>query len=275
VELKGIKQAETPKDVMIVGGGPAGMEAARWLKRRGHRPAIYEKSDRLGGQLLLASLPPHKEEIDTLREFQVKQIGKLGIEVNFMTEVTPELILDKKPDAVIVAIGAKQIEPNVPIDEKMKCFNAWDVMTREEFISGKDIVVLGGGFVAAEIAEMIAEEGKYVTIIGRRHQIAFDMEPKSRQVLIGRLDALNVQMVVQTHVEEVTDKMVKGRNRDDGSVVEVHADTVVNALGLESLQFSTQAIEKAGIDTYVIGDSKEVNGIAEAVRDGFVAGTTI
>lgn len=272
VELTKIKQAEGSKNVMIVGGGPAGMEAARWLKRRGHRPALYEKSDRLGGQLLLASRPPHKGEIDTFRQFLVRQVGKLGVEVNLMTEVTPEMVLRKKPDVLIVATGGRQAKPPMPINKGMKCFYAWDVISGKEEIEGKKVVVLGGGFVASEIAEFIALTGKEVTIIEMRDLIAFDMEPNLRAMLIERLKELKVNMLPKTLIQEVTSKGVKGKNVEDGSIKEYPADAVMIALGVEPLEFPVEDIKKAGIAIYFIGDGKEVHGIPEATRDGFVAG---
>lgn len=274
-ELKSIKRADVSKEIMIVGGGPAGMEAARWLKRRGHRPALYEKSDRLGGQLLLACLPPHKEEINTLRQFLVRQVGKMGIEVNLMTEVTPEFVLKKKPDVLIMATGGKQITPNIPMNKKMKCLFAWDVISGKEEMIGQKIVVLGGGFVASEIAEFIAEKGKDVAILEMRDLIAFDMEPNFRQMLVDRLKTLKVKMIPKTLIQEVTAKGVKGKSLEDGRIKEFPADTVVIALGSEPMRFPVEEIEKAGIKVHFIGDGKEVHGIPEATRDGFVAGTSI
>ena len=274
-ELRNIKSADTPKNIMIVGGGPAGMEAARWLKQRGHRPTLYEKSDRLGGQLLLAALPPHKEEINTFCQFLVRQIGKLGIKVNLMTEVTPELVLKTKPDVLIIATGGKPIKPNIPIDGKMKCLNAWDVISGKEDIPEQKIVILGGGFVAAEIAEFIAEKGKEVTMIEMRDLIAYDMEPNFRQMLIERLEKLKVKMITKTLVQEVTAKGVKGKDVAKKSILEFPADAAVVALGAEPAEFPIQDLEKAGMKIYYLGDAKEIHGIAEAIRDGFVVGTSI
>ena len=162
-ELRSIKPAEKPKKVLIVGAGPAGMEASRWLKRRGHRPVLYEKSDRLGGGLLPASLPPHKEEIETFRQFLARQIGKMGVSANLSTEATAESILREKPDAVIVAAGAKPLSPDFPIDRNMACVGALEALSGKGDIPGDNVLVLGGGFVAAEVAEFMAEQGKNVT----------------------------------------------------------------------------------------------------------------
>jgi NADPH-dependent 2,4-dienoyl-CoA reductase/sulfur reductase-like enzyme len=275
VELKNIKQADCSKAIMIVGGGPAGMEAARWLKRRGHRPTIYEKNDRLGGQLLLSSLPPFKEEINTFREFLVKQIEKMGIEINLMTEVSPEFVVKKKPEVLIVATGARQVKPDIPIDDKMQCLYAWDVISGKEEISGQEVVLLGGGHVAVEIADFIAERGKTITIIEMKDTIALEMEPTSRRMLIERLERRKVKMMTKTLVQEVTARGVKIKDLKDKSLSEIPAQTVVIAFGSKPVEFDVEEIEKAGIEVHVIGDGKEVHETAEAIRDGFVVGTSI
>jgi len=260
---------------MIIGGGPAGMEAARWLKRRGHQPVLYEKSGRLGGQLLLASLPPHKEEMDTFRQFLVRQMSKMGVQVNLSTEVTPEIILQEKPDIVLIATGGRPIKPNFIIDKAMKSLDALQVLSGKEVITGQKIVILGGGFIAAEVAEFIAEKGKEVTVMEMRDLVAFDMEPNSRQMLIERLEKLGVKMVTQIMVQEVTARGVKGKVLKSGGIQEFPADCVVAALGSEPAEFSVEELQKAGVQIRFIGDAKEVHGIAEAVRDGFVAGIAV
>ena len=271
-ELKHIKPARVSKDVMVVGGGPAGMEAARWLKYRGHRPVIYEQTDRLGGQLQMGFLPPHKEEIRTFVQFLERQIEKMGIEVHLMTEVTPDFVLKKNPDLLVIATGARPIEPDLPMDRKMKCLYAWDVISGKEEISGQIVLVLGGGFVAAEIAEFMAEKGHDITVIEMRDEIAFDMEPNSRQLLIERLEKQNVNLLAKTFIQEVTATGVRVKRLEDGKTDELPADTVVIALGSKPVAFPTGDIENAGIETRIIGDAGEINGIAEAIRSGFLVG---
>ena len=251
------------------------METARWLKRRGHAPLLYERSDRLGGQLLMASLPPHKEEMDTFRRFLVSQIGKMGIPVNLLTEVTPELVLREKPDTVIIATGGRPVKPNFPIHKEMKCLDAWEVISGKGGIPGQQIAILGGGFVAAEAAEFIAERGKDVAMLEMRDRVAFDMEPNFRQMLIERLEKLGVKMITRTVVQEVTKNGVLGKSMGQGNSQEFPVDCVVVALGAESNEFPVEDLKKMGIQVRLIGDAKEVHGIAEAVRDGFVAGISV
>jgi 2,4-dienoyl-CoA reductase-like NADH-dependent reductase (Old Yellow Enzyme family)/thioredoxin reductase len=274
-ELRNIKPAEKPKKVLIVGAGPAGMEASRWLKRRGHRPVLYEKSDRLGGGLWPASLPPHKEEIETFRQFLARQIGKMGIPANLSTGATPELILQEKPDTVIIAAGAKPLKPDFPIDREMVYADAGEILSGKRNIPGDNVFILGGGFVAAEVAEFMAGRGKNVTMVEMRDLIAFDMEPSFRQMLIARLQQLGVRMITRTRVQEVTRGGVLAEDLEREEVREFPADGVVIALGAEPVEFPVERLEQAGIPVRVIGDAREVQGIAEAVRDGFLAGISV
>jgi 2,4-dienoyl-CoA reductase-like NADH-dependent reductase (Old Yellow Enzyme family)/thioredoxin reductase len=273
-ELEHINKARVPKDIMIVGGGPAGIEAARWFKRRGHRPVIYEKNDRLGGRLILGCLPPHKEEIGTFVQYLVKQVEKMGIELHLKVEVTPDLVLKRHPDVLVIATGGRQVRPDIPIDKNAKCIYAWDVVSGKTAVPDKKVVVLGGGFVAAEIAEFMAEKSHEVTLIEMREEIAFDMEPNSRQLLIGRLEKLTVTIVTKTLIREVTATGVRVKKLEDGSVGEIPAETVVIAMGSEPVAFPVEKMKKAGIKTHIIGDAREINGLAEAVRAGFVLGTS-
>lgn len=224
----------------------------------------------------MASKPPLKSEINVLRDFLVRQMGKLGIEVNLMTDVTPELVLRKKPDVLLLAVGGRPVKPSsIPFDPKMNCVFAWDAISGKEKVPGKRVVILGGGFVASEIGEFFAEQGKEITLIEMRDLIAFDLEPNFRQMLVERLNGLKVNMVTKTIVQEVTAKGVKGKSAEDGSIKEFPADAVLIALGSEVVPFPVEEIEKAGIEVRFIGDAKEIHGISEAIRDAYVAGNNI
>jgi 2,4-dienoyl-CoA reductase-like NADH-dependent reductase (Old Yellow Enzyme family)/thioredoxin reductase len=277
-EAKDVKAPLSGEKVIIVGGGIAGMQAAIGLKKRGYRVSLFEKGKRLGGQALLAALPPHKEEIGHFRDFLGRQVEKLGVKVNLTCEVTPELILRENPSTVVIATGGKQIWPqNISMDEKMKCLNAWEVLSGKEKILGKKIVVLGGGFVAAEISDYICEKklAGEVTIVEMREAIALDLEPISRQVLIERLQNFGVKMIPHFFIEEVTANGVIGRDMKSKNKKEIEADSVIVALGTESVEFPIQAIQNKGIKILCIGDAREPRGIAEAVREGYLAGVSV
>jgi NADPH-dependent 2,4-dienoyl-CoA reductase/sulfur reductase-like enzyme len=263
---------------MIIGGGIAGLEAARWLAIRGHRVSLYEKENQAGGQILLAHLPPQKGEVRSLLEFLNRQIGKLHLKVQLGCEVSPETVDRERPDMVIIATGGRPVRPgNIPINKKMKCTSAWDVLSGKEKFLGDKTVVLGGGFVGAEAADFICTQAlsKKVTILEMREAVALDLEPASRQMLLERLKKLGVQMMVDFRVREVTAGEVWGEDTRTGEMKKIDADSVVVALGTESVGFPMDMTQKNGMKVLWIGDAREPRGIAEAMREGFLAGVSI
>lgn len=278
VEIKSIHRAAEPRKVMVVGGGIAGMEAATWLAKRNHLVVLYEKRHQLGGQILLASLPPHKEEINTFAEYLIRQVKKLGVAIHLHQEVTPEFVLQQNPDVVIVATGGRQIQPSsFPIDPNMVRITAWKILSDGIAKLTEPVVVLGGGFVAAEVTEYICQKGlaQDITIVEMRDAIALDLEPSFRQMLIGKLQDFGVKMLTHFLIKEVTGSEIIGENLKNNHTFRLRANTVVIALGTESVDFPVEALKRSGIKALVIGDAKEPHGIAEAVRDGFCAGTSI
>lgn len=277
-ELREIRKAESPKKVFVIGGGIAGMEAARWLARRNHRVTIFEKGSELGGQANLAHRPPQKEEIRTFVEFLVRQVKQLGIEVRVNRDVTAEWVAEQKPEAVVVATGGKQIHPQeISIHSRMPCIPAWSILTMEKKKLGSKVAVLGGGFVAAEIAEYMAANrmADTITMVEMREAIAYDMEPSFRSMLMENLRALGIQEATRLRIQEVTATEVVGKDVETGEIKKIPADCVVLALGTESIPFAVEALQKAQIEVFTVGDARDPKGIAEATRSGFVAGITI
>ena len=277
-EAREIKPAPAPLRVMIVGGGIAGLQAAAGLAKRGFRISLFEKESRLGGQLELAALPPGKGELGTLLEFLIRQTEKAGVEVNLNLTVTPEFVLAEKPFALIVATGGRPIYPrSIPIDKNMKCLPAWDILSGSPKTLGAKTVILGGGFVAAEIADFICEKGmtKELTIIEMREEIAADLEPISRQNLLQKLADYGVKMVPNFLIRQVQADEVTGEDVISGNVKRIQAETVILALGTESVTFPLEKIKTAGIKTAVIGDARDPRGIAEAMREGYLAGASL
>jgi len=277
-EGRDIKPALAPRRVMVAGGGIAGLQAAAGLAKRGFRVALFEKGARLGGQLELAALPPGKEELGTLLEFSIRQTEKAGVEVNLNFTVTPEFILAEKPFALIVATGGRPIYPrSIPVDKNIKCLPAWDILSGSPKTLGAKTVILGGGFVAAEIADFICEKGmtKELTIIEMREEIAADLEPISRQNLLQKLADYGVKMVPNFLIRQVQADEVTGEDVISGSVKRIQAETVILALGTESVTFPLEKIKTAGIKTAVIGDARDPRGIAEAMREGYLAGASL
>jgi 2,4-dienoyl-CoA reductase (NADPH2) len=277
-ELGEIKPAMTSKKVMVVGGGIAGMQAAIWLRQRGHRVSLCEKGDRLGGQTLLATRPPGKEEINRLLEGSIRQIKKLNIKVHLKREITPEWVIKEDPHTVVIATGGRPIRPqDILLKGKMKWVYAWDILSGKEKPRGKKIVVLGGGFVGAETADFIctAGQGEEVWIVEMRGAIAYDLEPAFRQLLMERLQKFGVKMVTHFRARKMTAKQVLGEDVRTKDTIKIDADTVVMAVGTEPVEFPLGSIRKKGIKFFAIGDARSPRGIAEAVREGYLAGTSI
>ncbi|MCD6574584.1 FAD-dependent oxidoreductase [Candidatus Aerophobetes bacterium] len=201
-----LKKAEKSREVMIIGGGPGGMEAARVCALRGHKVTLFEKEDELGGQLRLCCMVPGKEKIRWILDWLRIQIDKLGVEVHLEEEIVPETVKSLNPEVVIVATGAGVLNPDIPgiVEEKtlpftdvLRCTRRsckWWPRKREvrEVDVGEKVVVWGGGFAAADTAELLASRGKKVTVITEFPEFLPDMEPITRETQIFRLTGREV-----------------------------------------------------------------------------------
>ncbi|PIU56265.1 MAG: NADH:flavin oxidoreductase, partial [Chloroflexi bacterium CG07_land_8_20_14_0_80_45_17] len=157
-----LRPAEESKKVFIIGGGPAGMEAARIASLRGHQVMLYEKEKQFGGQLNLASIPPYKEPIGEFRGYLSRQLSKSGANVILMKEATTDLILKERPDVVILATGAKPSTTEIKGIENENVALAEEILTRKRQVKAR-AAVIGGELVACEVAEFLADQGKEVT----------------------------------------------------------------------------------------------------------------
>jgi 2-enoate reductase len=160
--------------VLVVGGGPGGMEAARVAALRGHKVTLWEKSGELGGNLIPGSIPEFKSDIKDLIIFLSSQIKKLGIPVELNKEATPNLVKNANPDEVILATGATPIIPEILGYEKRKVCAAIDLLLGKRE-SGKRVIMIGGGFIGSETALWLAQRGKNVTIIDVLEDVMTDM----------------------------------------------------------------------------------------------------
>ncbi|GAG45381.1 unnamed protein product, partial [marine sediment metagenome] len=148
--------ANKPKKVLVAGGGPGGLEAARVAALRGHKVTLYEQSDRLGGQFRIASLPPMKQELTMAIKYLSDQVKKAGVKVEMGKKATPELVEELKPDVVIVATGGLPLIPrNIPGANRKRVVTAHDVLT-EKVRTGHKVAILGGGMVGCETAEFLS-----------------------------------------------------------------------------------------------------------------------
>ncbi|MDD5094616.1 MAG: FAD-dependent oxidoreductase [Dehalococcoidia bacterium] len=269
-----VKSTSKAKDVLIIGGGPAGMEAARMLAVRGHRPTIWERNDKLGGNLHLASIPPHKEEIANVNRYLSRQMQLLGVKVQLGKNATPKAILDSGFTDVIVATGAVPIVPDILGIERNNVILATEMLKGRE-VGGK-VVVVGGGLIGCETAEFLAEKGKQVTIVEMLDRIGADIGPASRFFTLDRLKKFGVEMRAKTRLTGITESTVQVNC--NGQEQSISADTVVLAVGMKA-EDSLYSILKGKLplnnrpNLYAVGDCAGARRIADAIHEGWqVAG---
>lgn len=267
---RNIISAAKPKTVFIAGGGPAGLEAARVAAVRGHKVRLFEK-EKVGGQLNLACAPPGKAEMKLFLDFEQSQLNQLGVRIE-SRELTPEVVKQGKPDAVIVACGARPVVPALPGIEASNVFTAWQVL-KGDVVPQREVVILGGGQVGAETAEYLAERGHQVTIVEMLDVIATDMDTNTRQLLLFSLADLGVKILTRTTAKKVAERGILVEHRGKERLIK--ADSVVLALGAQPNRELANQLKKLEIELYAVGDCVEVRKLPNAVEEGFKAGLQV
>ena len=267
-----IQAAGQRKYVVVVGGGPAGMEAARLSAIRGHRVTLYEKDTRLGGMINLAFIPPYKEELKNVVDYYVCQMEILPVEVKLGESFTPEKIGQIKPDVVVLAAGARELMPDIPGIRSKQVVSALKVLEGTASVQG-DVVIIGGGMIGIETAEFFADKGEKVTVIEQLKSVAADVGPTTRWGLLSRIRR-KVKIFTLTEVVEVKADSVIVRDQDNNKR-EIPAGTVVVATGLVSHNELAATLDQTGAPYFMVGSCREPGQIAEAIADGFTVGCKI
>ncbi len=258
--------ASKPKKVVVVGGGPAGMEAARVAALRGHKVTLYDKNDRLGGNLIAAAVPDFKDEYKWLISWFAHQLDKLGVEVKLGKAVTAAEIARLKPDAAVVATGAVSCIPG-DISGVNKAVTAVDVLLGKARV-GQQVVVVGGGLIGCDTALHLAQKGKQVTIIEMREEIAHDTLVINRRVLLEKFAENKVNCVTSTKVTEIGRGAVQGINLATGALVSYPTDSVVLAVGLVPVQGLAEGLKGKVPEVYAVGDCVKARKAKEAIYEG-------
>jgi 2,4-dienoyl-CoA reductase (NADPH2) len=261
------------KKVFVIGGGPAGMEAARVASQRGHHVMLFEKGPKLGGQLLSAALPPYKEEWNTLVNYLVTQLRKFNVEVRLSEECTVRTVKESEPDAVIVATGATPILPDIPGVDKGNVVTAMEALMGSKQV-GQNVVIVGGGSIGCETAEFLFKMGKKVTILEMLDRIGADIGEWNRWVIVDRLNAAGIRVETGSKVELITEGGVK-ITRPNGLQEFFEADSVVIAVGMESKDKISDELSGKVISLYKVGDCLEPRKVKQAIEGGFLAGLQV
>ena len=267
-----ITPATSIKKVLVAGGGPAGLEAARIASLRGHHVVLFER-DKLGGQVNLACLTPGKSELHSLIDFEVDQLQKLGVIIRNQT-LTAESAKAESPDAVIIATGLRPRIPQVPGIQGKNVATMWDILSGKRVAQGA-VVVVGGRQFGAETAEYLASRGYKVTLVESTSAIAQDIRHVNElySILTFSLRQLGVTVLTNTSLEEVTPAGVRIKRR--GELTVLPADTVILALGGESDNKLAHELQETGLELHLAGDCKGVGRISKAILEGFRAGLMV
>ena len=254
-----------PKRFLVVGGGIAGMQAAIIAKKRGHNVSLVEKTDKLGGQMQLAGLPPFKQAILDAKDWFIAELARVGVIPEFGVTATKEEILKRKPDVVLLAIGSVPSRPPVPGIELAA--DGWEVLRdTEHYPENKEIAIIGGGTVGCEIAHTLIEKGNHISIIEMLPGLSLKQNMVHRQHNQQVLDAAGTDIYLENVVTEVSVNEVKCRDKE-GVVHTIPCDMVICASGQrpKDTSFATE-LRAAGIDAYTLGDATDTGDFRTATR---------
>lgn len=274
--------AESPKQILVAGGGPAGLEVARVAALRGHKVTLYEKAEKLGGQVNLASVPPFMQELSQLIKYLSIQIRKAGVTIELGKEVTPALIDEIKPDAVIIATGASPILPqNIPGVDKDTVVTAWDILAGHKASTARKVVIIGGGMVGCGTADFLsfpsdnfAAAPTDVTLLEMRDDIALDCVAESRHLLMDRLREKRVKILLQVEIKEILDDgVVFMRDGREESIRGV--EYVIMASGSRPVDDLSTEIKDKVAEVHLIGDASHSGKIIAATAEAAKIGRTI
>jgi 2,4-dienoyl-CoA reductase-like NADH-dependent reductase (Old Yellow Enzyme family)/NADPH-dependent 2,4-dienoyl-CoA reductase/sulfur reductase-like enzyme len=261
------------KHVCVVGGGPAGMEAARILAARKHKVTLIEKEQELGGHLRPGSVPEFKQEVRGFLNYLRSEVRKAGIEVLLNQSATLDSVRGLKPDAVVLAAGSSLHIPDIPGVAQPFVGTAIDVLAGQ-FQPGERVAVVGGAAVGCEVAAHLASQGRKVTVIEMLPDVILDLEARARVALLQLLKEKKVEVRLNVRLEEIGPRKIRVADRN-WQQSEIPVDSVVLALGLRSNQELLEPLKKNFAEVHVIGDCLEPRKIYQAVHEGAFVGRLI
>ena len=265
---RSIQPAAQKKKIAVLGGGPAGLEAARVAALRGHDVTLFEKTTTLGGQLNIACVPPRKEEMRRAAQDLIHAVCNAGVHLCMGQTRTAEQLKDAGFEAVINAVGAHSAAPRIPGIDSVNVADAWKVLAGEQQVYGT-VAVIGGGMVGCETAEYLAARGCKVSVIEMMDKIAAGESTTILPTLLENYKTYGVEQYPSHKVKEFRMDAVVCENKD-GAEVTIPCDYIVLAMGARSNEFDAASLEAASIPVYSIGDAAgKAADISNAIRTGY------
>lgn len=269
---KDVCPALIPKKVLVIGGGPAGMEAAITLADRGHQVILAEKSGRLGGAIRFAGHVSFKSKLDQLVQVLIRRVERRKITVMLNTGMTPELARSLRPDAIVCAIGADPIVPPVPGVDLEIAVSAVGMHEHMEEI-GQNVVILGGGLVGCEESILLGELGKKVTVLEMKPELCRDAPFLHHEAVLLEMERLGITARTGMRCTGILPDGVTAEQ--DGKEIKLPADTVIIAAGLAPKLDEAESFRSCAPEFWKIGDCRQARNVRLAIHEGYDAGSYI
>jgi thioredoxin reductase len=258
---------------IVVGGGPAGLEAASIAAQRGHQVSLYEQEDWLGGQFHLASRAPYKEEfLDVIRYLSL-MVDRAGVDIHLGVQITPQMLIDMHPEAVIIATGGIPLSIPFPGLDQARWILASDLLEGVGSVETPTVLVIGGGLVGLEVADLLASQGRQVAVIEMLPDVGADMDLLAKSMLLGRLRKHNVTFYTNTRVTRFSSNAVFAQQ--DNQEIRFPIETVIIAVGVRPNRELADSLESSGLEMYVVGDAVQPRKVLEAIWEGFETGLKV
>ncbi|AVK49359.1 NADH:flavin oxidoreductase [Clostridium sp. MF28] len=262
-----IKKSDSPKTVVVVGGGVGGLETAWVAAACGHKVTLLEKSDKLGGQIVYGCVPPKKVELSRAVKYYITMCKKYGVDIKMNFEATKENIKTFNPDAVVLATGAKPIQPNIKNDG-IPVVQALDILGGK-VQAGNRVLVIGGGLVGLETAEFLASQLRQSTVVEMMDEVGKEIGQSVKFFLLKALQENNIEIITGAKVEKfTTDGAICSKNNEEIKLTGY--DMVVLAMGTKSYNPLEEELRNQVKELYLIGDAApgRAKSIAAAVDAG-------